>query len=335
MTTAPNTWPLDRLVEQAEQLLMTALASGEWLPVGELQAFIPDDMADACLKRLNETVYKDQPDHREFGRLYLVREVVKKLHSKSQVEKRTAAGGKEEVRLDPSLVPPVSKSPAPSTKSANAPELARRSHGQASPEGGLGKRPDTPPAANESMPSPAAAPVEPMPAMPDAENPDKANVNSFQDTDVQLVEPDLPIHELANLIHETCPEDYDRIKEDIRVNGQQVPAWLHDGKLLDGRTRQKAAKELGRKLAVQKWQGPGSAVAFVVSLNVHRRHLDESQRAMVAAKIKPLYEEEARAAESRRQSTGPSGRFARRSVARPGGRDHERQPAQRRDGERS
>ena len=33
------------------------------------------------------------------------------------------------------------------------------------------------------------------------------------------------------------------------------------------------------------WDSEGSVVAFVVSLNLHRRHLNESQRALVAAKI--------------------------------------------------
>ncbi len=46
-----------------------------------------------------------------------------------------------------------------------------------------------------------------------------------------------------------------------------------------------ACQKLGINPTYRKWNGKGSLVSFVVSLNLHRRHLDESQRGMVAAKV--------------------------------------------------
>jgi len=49
-----------------------------------------------------------------------------------------------------------------------------------------------------------------------------------------------------------------------------------------------ACQKLGINPTYRKWNGKGSLVSFVVSLNLHRRHMNESQRAMVAAKIASL-----------------------------------------------
>lgn len=43
-----------------------------------------------------------------------------------------------------------------------------------------------------------------------------------------------------------------------------------------------------------QWDGRGSAIDLVVSLNLHRRHLTASQRAAVAVDVLPMYEAEAR-----------------------------------------
>lgn len=110
------------LIDAAKQLVLDELADGAWHSVDGLHSLIPDDMADACLQGMNENVYRDQPDRRQFGRWYLVHEAVKQLRSQDQVEHRTT-GGKEEVRLDPAVVPAPSMSRSPTAKMVKAPAL--------------------------------------------------------------------------------------------------------------------------------------------------------------------------------------------------------------------
>jgi hypothetical protein len=64
--------------------------------------------------------------------------------------------------------------------------------------------------------------------------------------------------------------------------------------ILDGRNRALICQELGLALITEVWEGPGSPLDFVVRKNLHRRHLTESERAMVAAKLKSMFEAEAR-----------------------------------------
>jgi hypothetical protein len=81
--------------------------------------------------------------------------------------------------------------------------------------------------------------------------------------------------------------EIDTLAQDIRANGQQVPIWLYEGKSLDGRNRIEACKRLRIEVKAQPYPGD-DPIGFVLSVNLHRRHLDASQRAMVAAKLADL-----------------------------------------------
>lgn len=95
----------------------------------------------------------------------------------------------------------------------------------------------------------------------------------------------MQFHEVANIFPMMNASEYESLKADIRAHGLLEPIWLHDGMIIDGRNRYQACVELGVEPTYRKWDGNGALVAFVVSLNLHRRHLSESQRGMVAAKL--------------------------------------------------
>lgn len=105
---------------------------------------------------------------------------------------------------------------------------------------------------------------------------------------INLSKEEIADHPFATLFPEMEPEEYQKFLQDIRENGQNEPAVIleEDGKryVLDGRHRAKALREIGIPLKAKLFSGK-SPLDFVVSSNVHRRHLTASQKAMVAAKI--------------------------------------------------
>lgn len=83
------------------------------------------------------------------------------------------------------------------------------------------------------------------------------------------------------------------LQADIARNGVRQPLWLHpDGSVIDGRNRYNACKALDVEPPYQTWDGQGSLTDFVVSLNLTRRHLSDSQRAHIGAKIAKLLKAE-------------------------------------------
>jgi len=93
-------------------------------------------------------------------------------------------------------------------------------------------------------------------------------------------------HEVANIFPLMQGAEFETLKADIASNGLLEAIWLHsDGRIIDGRNRYRACLEVGVEPVYRTWNGTGSLVSFVVSLNLHRRHLTESQRAMIAARL--------------------------------------------------
>jgi ParB-like chromosome segregation protein Spo0J len=100
---------------------------------------------------------------------------------------------------------------------------------------------------------------------------------------------DLTFHPVADvfpLMDEPALAD---LAEDIKRNGLALPILLHsDGSILDGRNRYLACERAGVAPQFVTWDGSGSPLARVVSLNKTRRHLTQAQLALVAHRIANL-----------------------------------------------
>jgi len=79
--------------------------------------------------------------------------------------------------------------------------------------------------------------------------------------------------------------DFEEFVEDVRENGQQEKITLYNGAILDGRNRARACEILGIKPKTRTAPASVDPWDYVISLNLARRHMSESQRAMVAARL--------------------------------------------------
>jgi hypothetical protein len=95
----------------------------------------------------------------------------------------------------------------------------------------------------------------------------------------------LEAHPLAELFPMMEGPQFAGLVSDIRENGLREPIITFEGKILDGRNRYAACTEVGVEPMTRPWDGKGDPLSYVISKNLNRRHLDEAQRAMVAAKI--------------------------------------------------
>ena len=100
-------------------------------------------------------------------------------------------------------------------------------------------------------------------------------------------------HPFAELLPLVGGKQFEELVASIEESGLLNPIILFGGRILDGRNRFRALERLGRKpilgVDTQNFAGDEEeALRLVVGLNVQRRHLSASQRAMLAADIATL-----------------------------------------------
>lgn len=108
---------------------------------------------------------------------------------------------------------------------------------------------------------------------------------------------DMESHPAADIFPMMTGEEFEALKEDIEAHGLLEPIVLDDEeRILDGRNRYRACVDLEMDddmIDFVAYEGEQSPIDFVISLNLKRRHLNESQRAMVGAKAVEIYQAEA------------------------------------------
>lgn len=114
----------------------------------------------------------------------------------------------------------------------------------------------------------------------------------------------MKFHPASNLFPMLDDESIDSLSRDIEKNGQRMPIIMIGEEILDGRNRWIACKVAGVEPKTKQWAGKGSPTEFVLSINLHRRHLTPVQKAAIAMAAMPLFQDEA---QERMSSAGKKG----------------------------
>lgn len=99
----------------------------------------------------------------------------------------------------------------------------------------------------------------------------------------------LKFHPVADLFPMISDKELDDLGDDIKANGQVETVKLHRGMILDGRNRYTACARKNLGVRTELFEGTDrEALNWAISKNLKRRHMNESQRAMVAARLATL-----------------------------------------------
>src|SRR5262249_51816575 len=94
----------------------------------------------------------------------------------------------------------------------------------------------------------------------------------------------LRFHPLADIFPLIGGEEFDALVDDIKKHGPLEKIVQHENMILDGRNRYRACEAAGVPPRLVPFEGDDPA-AFVITQNIHRRHLTGEQRCELIAKL--------------------------------------------------
>jgi len=100
-------------------------------------------------------------------------------------------------------------------------------------------------------------------------------------------------HPIADVWPMMAEDKLHELADDIRKNGQLVPVWTYEEKILDGRNRWAACKIAGVEPKTKEYTGD-EPTAFAVAMNDRRRHMNKGALAAVAAELEPFFAADAK-----------------------------------------
>jgi hypothetical protein len=98
------------------------------------------------------------------------------------------------------------------------------------------------------------------------------------DNTIQTIE----LHPLCTYFPRMSDAEFISLKENIQTNGQIHPISTLDGMILDGGNRYRALCELGIAPVIIEYTG-SNPTQFILSSNLHRRHLTQGQSAAIVS----------------------------------------------------
>lgn len=90
------------------------------------------------------------------------------------------------------------------------------------------------------------------------------------------------LHPLCTLFPRMAGAEFSALVDDIEANGLRQPIVTHGGMILDGGNRYRACLEAGIEPKFVEFEGD-NLVSFVLSANLHRRHMSAGQQAAIVA----------------------------------------------------